>query len=71
MPMHQFLDSLKKNKYQYIIAISLVATAVIINNAVDFADKIIKKPLLMLISIAVLIFFISISMKEEIWKNGK
>jgi len=69
--MHQFLDSLKKNKYQYIIAISLVATAVIINNAVDFADKIIKKPLLMLISIAVLIFFISISMKEEIWKNGK
>ena len=66
-----FLDLLKRNKYPYIVAASLIAAIVLINNVLDFADKIIKNPLLLSLGVVIFIFFITISIKEEIWKNEK
>ena len=62
--MQNFLDILKKNKYSYMIAASLAVTIILINNIIDFADKIKENKLLLSLSLA-------ISIKEEIWKNEK
>lgn len=69
--MQRFLDILKRNRYQYVIAVSLVTMVILINNLVDFAEKIRSNLFLLSISLAVFYFFITISIREEIWKNGK
>ncbi len=69
--MQHFLNVLKKNKYHYIIAISIITTIILVNSILDFADKIKRNPLLLSFSLLIFYFFVTISIKEEIWKNGK
>lgn len=69
--LENFLNILKRNRLQYVIAISLVATVILINSLVDFADRIIKNSFLSVLSAIIFIFFVIIPIKEEIWKNEK
>ncbi len=69
--MQPFLKALKKDKVNYIIAISLVTTVILIDTALDFAEKIINNPILLLLSIAIFYFFVRIAIKEELWKDDK
>ena len=67
--MQAFLDLTKRNRYIYITAISLVTTIILVNNVIDFTDKIIKNPLLLSLSLVIFYFFTTISIQEEIWKK--
>jgi len=69
--MQRFLDTLKKSKYLYIIAVSLVTTIILINSVSDFTDRIKNNKFLIVLSLVIFYFFVVISIKEEIWKNGK
>ena len=69
--VEKFLNLLKRDKNAYIIASSLIVIVLIINSVIDFTDKLIKNPTLLLFSLAVFYFFMKISIREEIWKNEK
>ncbi|MEK6861917.1 MAG: hypothetical protein AABY07_08175 [Nanoarchaeota archaeon] len=63
-----FLDILKKNKHQYMFAISLTTTVLLANNVIDFTEKIIKYPILLLFSMSVFYFLFRIAL-EEVMKD--
>ncbi len=69
--MQRFLDVLKRSKYSYIIAVSLVTTIILINSILDFTDRIKDNKFLIVLSLVIFYFFVVISIKEEIWKNGE
>jgi len=69
--MQRFLDILKRSKYQYVIALSLVTTIILINSILDFTDRIKGNKFLIVLSLIIFYFFVVISIKEEIWKNEK
>ena len=66
--IQQFLDILKKNKHQYMFAISLTTTVLLANNVIDFTEKIIKYPILLLFSMSVFYFLFRIAL-EEVMKD--
>ncbi len=69
--MYPFLNVLKEYKGGYVVALSFVTTVVVINAMTDFAEKIISNPLLLLGSFVLFIFFLSVTIRQELWKNGK
>lgn len=69
--MDSFIDIFKRNKRDYLIIISLTATILLITTVVDFAEKVIKYPMLFLLSIAIFYFLYRIALQEELWNNEK
>lgn len=67
--MQPFLKVLKRNKFSYIIAISLVTTVILVDTVLDFSEKVINNPTLLLFSIAVFYFLIRIAIKEKLWED--
>lgn len=63
--MDYFLETIRKHKNVYIIIISLIATILIINNFLEFAERIINNRLLLIFSLVVFYFLVYIAIKEE------
>ena len=69
--MIRFLDILRYNKYYYIITLSLVTTIIIINETVNFTERIIRHPMLLFGGLMVFFILVRTAFKEELWKNEK
>ena len=69
--MEYFLHSLKKHKFMYIIVLSVIATVILFNATLDFAERVINNPILLLFSLLVFYFFVHIAVKQEVQKNEK
>ena len=69
--MTKFLDLLKGKKYWYVLVISLATTVIILDTVYDFSEKIISKPILLIISFAIFLFLAYLAFKEELWQNEK
>lgn len=69
--MTRFLDLLKGKKYWYILVISLTTTVIIVDTAYDFSEKIISKPILLIISLIMFGYLFRLGVKEKLWENEK
>jgi len=65
--MAELLDAFKKNKYLYVLVLSIVATVVLINEALDFSGKVIGNKMLIIFSLLVFVFLFNIAVKSRIW----
>ncbi len=61
------LDAFKKNKYLYVLVLSLVTTVVLINETLDFSGKIMENKMLIIFSLLVFVFLFSIAVNSRIW----
>lgn len=66
--MNFFVDLTKKHRFLYILTISLLATVAIINTSLEFAERVIKNPVLLVFSLVVFVFLVHIAITEEIKK---
>ena len=64
--MDDFWNIIKGHKKLYIITIAVVATILIINSSIDFAEKLKKNTILVFISLCIFYFLARILIKEEI-----
>ena len=69
--MQVFFDILRRRKYTYAITISLAATVLLLNEVIEFGEKVISNPVLLIYSLVILSIFVFISIKEEFWINEK
>ena len=67
--MNYFLDLVEKHKFMYIIIISLIATILIINSTLEFAERVINNLALLLVSLLVFYFLVHIAINEEVKKK--
>lgn len=63
--MDYFLNLVREHKFAYIVIISIVATILILNNAIEFAERIINHRLLLVLSLAVFYVLVWLSIKTE------
>lgn len=67
--MNYFLNMIEKHKFIYIIIISLIATVLIVNSALEFAERVINNLTLLLVSLLVFYFLVHIAINEEVKKE--
>ncbi len=63
--MEYFLKIIKEHPVFYIIALSLIATILIINNTLEFAERVINNHFLLVFSLIVFYFLVLIAINEE------
>lgn len=68
--MNYFLKLIEKHKFLYIVSLSVVVTVLLVNNTLDFAERVINNKLLLIISLVVFYFLVQIAINEEV-KNEK
>lgn len=67
--MKTYWHVIRKRKYWYVISLSLVTTVLLVSTALDFSEKIIKKPILLIISLLLFCYLFFIATKEKLWEN--
>ena len=69
--MKTFWHVIRKNKYGYIIALSLATTILLVNTALEFSEKIISKRILILPSLIVFAYLLYVASRERLWENER
>lgn len=64
--MDEIWEIIQKYPKTYIVTISLVATVILINESLDFAERVSKNMLLLSLSIIIFYFFARILIEEKI-----
>jgi len=64
------LDIFKQNPRLYIITFGIATTIVLINQGIDFAEKVINNPLLAIISILVFFVFVELAIRTRLWEKN-
>jgi hypothetical protein len=67
--MDYFFRFVKKHKFAYIVTISVVATVLILNNAIEFAERIINNTYLLIFSLMVFYFLVRMAIIIETKKK--
>lgn len=68
MPMEYFLRLLQEHRFAYLVIVSLIATVLIINTTLEFAERVINNRLLLLYSMLVFYFLVQLALRKEIRK---
>lgn len=57
---------LQGHKFAYLVIVSLIATVLIINTTLDFAERVINNHLLLLFSLLVFYFLVQLAIRKEL-----
>ena len=63
--MNYFLRLIEKHKFAYIVVISAIATVLVLNSAIEFAERIIKNSFLLMFSLLAFISLVWVAIKIE------
>ena len=63
--MDYFLAIIKKHKFIYIVIIGLTFTILMVNNILEFAERVINNHLLLVISLVIFYFLVLIAIRKE------
>ncbi len=63
--MDEILDIVKKYPKTYIITVSIIATILIVNETLNFAERIINNTFLGVLSIIIFYFFVRVIIENE------
>ena len=63
--MNYFLRVIEKHKFAYIVVISAIATVLVLNSAIEFAERIIKNSFLLMFSLLAFISLVWVAIKIE------
>jgi len=69
--MNYFFTIIRKQRVLYIIIISLTATVLIINTTLEFTERIIRNPILLIVSLLVFYTFTLLAIEYERKKQNK
>ncbi len=67
--MQPFLNLVKTSAFVYSLLLSLVTSVLLINTVVDFSEKLIRNPQLILITITIFGVFLFVAYRWEVWKD--
>ena len=72
--MNYFLRLIEEHKFAYIVVISAIATVLVLNSAIEFAERIIKNSFLLMFSLLAFISLVWVAIKIETkrkWQKEK
>lgn len=67
--MNYFLSFIKEHKFAYILITSVIAIVLIVNNALQFAERVINNRFLLILSILGFYFLVWFAIKKETTKR--
>lgn len=65
--MKNFLELVQGNKEAYVLVISFITTVIVVNGLIDFAEKLIKYHVLIIISLLLFYLLALIAIRWRIW----
>ena len=64
--MDYFLGIIRKYKFFYILIISFIATVLVMNNAIEFAERVINNKFLLIFSLLVFYSLVQLAIRKEL-----